>query len=335
MALLPRVTFSSAFNYADVTAPELVSAEVLVDGLTFEIVFSEAVTIGAGGNGGFTIDTDGAAVTLAYASGDGTTTLVYTLSREIEAAETFSDFDYTQPGDGVTDLVGLELATFTNQHGVVTNSSAVSGISYLFRETFEGSEVDSQSISGYDNTGWTSSSASINPNNATSPAPLAGSSSLLLGNTSRTLLRSITATDTVSVRFKWTSPASWTDAVYSALPYIQNADGSAVLVRFESEATSPTVRSFKVYGGSTGPVSSTSVALNTLHYVIIEYEKGTGSNSKARLYIDTDIATKTLRAEVTNGDATAQAGRVVLRTFSDSNIDDVDCSASMLPAYGA
>jgi hypothetical protein len=109
---------------ADVTAPALVSAQIPAAGTTLEITFTEAVSIGAGGNGGFTIALSGGAATLTYASGGGTGTLVYTINRTVAAGETCSDFDYTQPGNGVEDAAGNDLATFSNQQALVTNNSA-------------------------------------------------------------------------------------------------------------------------------------------------------------------------------------------------------------------
>jgi hypothetical protein len=108
---------------ADVTAPALISAVIPAAGTTLEITFTEAVSIGAGGNGGFTIGLSGGAATLTYASGGGTGTLVYTINRTVAAGETCSDFDYTQPGNGVEDAAGNDLATFTNQQALVTNNA--------------------------------------------------------------------------------------------------------------------------------------------------------------------------------------------------------------------
>jgi hypothetical protein len=110
---------------ADVTAPALVSAQIPAAGTTIEITFTESVKFGAGGNGGFVLDTSGAAVTLTYASGENTPTLVYTLSRTVDAGETIADFDYTQPTNGVEDIAGNDLATFLNQQALVTNNSTV------------------------------------------------------------------------------------------------------------------------------------------------------------------------------------------------------------------
>jgi hypothetical protein len=109
---------------ADIIAPALVSAQIPAAGTTIEITFTEAVSIGAGGNGGFVLDTSGAAVTLTYSSGAGTGTLIYTLSRPVVEGETILDFDYTQPGNGVEDAAGNDLATFLNQQALVTNNAS-------------------------------------------------------------------------------------------------------------------------------------------------------------------------------------------------------------------
>jgi hypothetical protein len=115
--------YADYVNVPDVTAPTLVSAEIPAAGNTIEILFNENVEFGAGGNGGFVLDTSGAAVTLTYASGTGTDTLVYNLSRTILSSETISDFDYTQPTNGVQDTAGNDLASFSNQQALVTNNA--------------------------------------------------------------------------------------------------------------------------------------------------------------------------------------------------------------------
>lgn len=156
MALLPRVTFSAAVNYADATAPTLSSGIIPTTGDSISLLFSEIVTVGAGGNGGFTISMSGGAVTLNYSSGIGTNTLVYTTSRVIESGETCSDFDYTQPGNGIEDLAGNDLATFTNQQASVTNNSTESGASATATDTFNRANSDPMSTTMSDGVStWT------------------------------------------------------------------------------------------------------------------------------------------------------------------------------------
>lgn len=109
----------------DITVPTLSSATIPSAGTTISLVFSENVTFGAGGNGGWTLAMtggvmNGAAVTMAYSSGDGASTLVYTLSRKVFSDET-GTVAYTQPGNGVEDASGNDLATIAT--AAVTNSS--------------------------------------------------------------------------------------------------------------------------------------------------------------------------------------------------------------------
>lgn len=93
--------------------PVITSAVVETNGTTWTLNFSEAVTIGAGGNGGFTVATSaGTAPTLTYSSGAGTAALVYTGSRAMTYFE-FGTISYVQPGNGVEDLDGNDLASFS------------------------------------------------------------------------------------------------------------------------------------------------------------------------------------------------------------------------------
>ena len=107
----------------DVTPPTLQSVTIGTNGTTWTFVFSESVTFGGGGNGGWAVTMSGAgAVGLTYASGSGTSTLIYTGSPTVGAGETVSaGLDYTQPGDGVEDLSGNDLASIDD--AVVVNNS--------------------------------------------------------------------------------------------------------------------------------------------------------------------------------------------------------------------
>lgn len=106
----------------DVTAPTVSSRTVSANGATFTIATSETVSVGAGGNGGFALTptNGGASVTLSYASGSGSSSLVYNTSRTIKSTEVLT-LAYTQPGNGVEDAAGNDLVSFSGQS--VTNSS--------------------------------------------------------------------------------------------------------------------------------------------------------------------------------------------------------------------
>lgn len=78
--------------------------------------------------------------------------------------------------------IGLSAFADTTQMlmQIARKKANAGGAAYDFVETFEGSEVDSQSQIGYDNAGWEAGTATadINPRYATAPAPLAGSYSI-------------------------------------------------------------------------------------------------------------------------------------------------------------
>lgn len=114
------------FSSADTTPPTLSSATIPSAGNVINFVFSEAVSIGAGGNAGWAFSMSGGAVTATYSSGSGSSTLVYTLSRTVLSGETKSSgLDYTQPGNGIEDASGNDLVTLTGAS--VTNNSTASG----------------------------------------------------------------------------------------------------------------------------------------------------------------------------------------------------------------
>lgn len=104
----------------DVTPPTLTARTIPAAGTTIVLTADEAITAGAGGNGGLTISASGGAVTATYASGDGTDTVTYNLSRTVYSGETVT-CSYTQPGDGWEDGAGNDLATFAD--AAVTNDS--------------------------------------------------------------------------------------------------------------------------------------------------------------------------------------------------------------------
>jgi hypothetical protein len=96
----PATLNAFTFTAAAPAAPTVSSATVLTEGNTLRMVFSESVTIGAGGNGGVTVTPSGGAATATYSSGSGSTTLLYTLNRTLATSETITT-TYTQPGNGI------------------------------------------------------------------------------------------------------------------------------------------------------------------------------------------------------------------------------------------
>lgn len=113
----------SSSNYAaaqklDVkTKAEVSSASIAADGLTVTINFTEAMTTGAGGSGGFALSSG---ETLTYSSGDSTSSVEFTASDAIEKGAS-PTLEYTQPGDGWQTLSLEWLDSFSGQE--ITNNS--------------------------------------------------------------------------------------------------------------------------------------------------------------------------------------------------------------------
>ena len=106
----------------DTTPPTLSSVTIGAAGNQLTLSFNETVSIGLGGNGGWTINMSGTGTeTLTYASGSGSTALVFNISRVIAAGET-GTVSYTQPGNGVEDTSGNDLQSISNR--AVTNQAS-------------------------------------------------------------------------------------------------------------------------------------------------------------------------------------------------------------------
>ena len=122
------ISYQMADN-SDSTTPTMSTQAIGADGRTVTFTFSEAVTIGAGGSGGFVLTNgDSEEIALIYVSGAGSTTLTYQSSVCIPSTDTFTaGLVYTQPTDGIEDMAGLDLASFTGAGAkTVTNGSGQS-----------------------------------------------------------------------------------------------------------------------------------------------------------------------------------------------------------------
>lgn len=111
-------TLAEALAFTDTLVPTLVSATIPSAGTSITLVLSENCDVGAGGNGGWTLNTPTNAMT--YSSGDGTNTYVYTLAATIYDSDT-PTVSYTQPGNGLEDVANNDLATISG--AAVTNNS--------------------------------------------------------------------------------------------------------------------------------------------------------------------------------------------------------------------
>jgi hypothetical protein len=103
----------------DVTAPTLVSATVLANGTSLSLVFSENVTVNT--NTGFVLTATGSP-SLTYASGTGTTTLVYTIGAAVAQSEAGITLAYTTGANYIEDAAGNDLDSIPSA-AVVNNST--------------------------------------------------------------------------------------------------------------------------------------------------------------------------------------------------------------------
>lgn len=116
-----NVTVSSSVSASPLegVAPSLQSAVIGASGTTLTLTFDENVQIGVAGAGGVSLSASGGPVTPTFSSVSGAD-VVFTLSRTIGSHETVT-VSYTQPGDGIEDLVGNDAGSFSNV--TVTNNS--------------------------------------------------------------------------------------------------------------------------------------------------------------------------------------------------------------------
>lgn len=198
---------------------------------------------------------------------------------------------------------GLSLVIAAGNPMILLSGSPPSAVSYDFTETFEGSQTDSQTETGYDNTGWTSSTASNTPRDTTSPSPLAGTYSWRSA-TSGILSRTITTTG----EFHWYCIINLQTATANELMFELREAGAANVGAVRLRATD-TVRIEHPSGTTVSSnASNGTLAANTTYHLWIDWAKGTGSNGTMALYIAT-TATKpgSPTLSMTNGTSTADA----------------------------
>lgn len=97
-----------------------------------------------------------------------------------------------------------------------------------------------------------------------------------------------------------------------------NNSGTASCARVGSVGGSANI---ELYGGATTFINTAGMPLNTSLAVWLQFIKGTGSNSVARLWVQTDgteIRPTTPTAQVTNGTSTVDANRLGLQSQNSS-----------------
>jgi hypothetical protein len=114
----PRVTAED--GGADTTAPTVSSASINSAGTSLTVTLSETCANGSGGSGGWTISVNGGSgQTATYSSGSSSSSFVFTVPT-VYSGQTVT-VSYTQPGNGVEDTSGNDLATVSGTS--VTNNS--------------------------------------------------------------------------------------------------------------------------------------------------------------------------------------------------------------------
>lgn len=101
------------------------SVTVGVDGRTWTMIYSSAVTSGIDGfnNGFVTSAVWGGIQILSYQSGGGSNTLIYQSNTYIDSTDTFAGgLNYTQPGQGINGIDNHSIVSFTGQT-IINNSS--------------------------------------------------------------------------------------------------------------------------------------------------------------------------------------------------------------------
>lgn len=300
----------------DTTAPTVVSRTIPEAGTTLVIVHSENVSIGAGGNGGLTLSASGGAVTATYSSGAGTATLTWTLSRTVNSGETVTA-SYTQPGSGIEDTAGNDLASYSTQS--VTNNSTAGGGSYLVDEDFE---------SGITPGNWTVDAGTFSYNYA-SPA-LAGSYSLGTSSSTAAGYFSFTGQTDVWARGKLRVKTNWVGSISSIVGFWTSANANLTTVRFDGIMTI----SVKINAnGGDSSASSYTLSPDTTYWFWVHY----AASGTCALYISptstrpsTDGSGGVVLTK-TGGSGTAE--RFFFRAAGNGNVhlfDDIQISTSEL-----
>jgi hypothetical protein len=189
---------------------------------------------------------------------------------------------------------------------------------YLICQNFE------TATTGYDNSeNWTSSTlgtGTVSPNDTTATV-LRGwqqlklySDDVVANSTAHAASPSFTAQDHLFGHFRFKISALPAATGYVQFFYATNGTNSAFKVLMNEDGR---------LGGSIGTEgaaygSTTTIAINTLYHVWVEYTKGTGSNGALKLWIGT-IGTKPATAELdkSNGNTSYQA--TLIRASAQQN----------------
>lgn len=284
---------STLGDVPDATAPTLVSATMNgSSSQTLDLVFDEAVTITTSG---WSVSASGGAVTVSsVASGDGTTTPKFTLSRSIGGSETLT-VSYNPATGATTDATGNELGTVSGQS--VTNNAYIISLEVLFT----GTSLD------------TGKGTLTNPD----------SSNLLISQNGKLLFTRSTDTNVASsITNYWNSVNTYTRGAFSVLmnhdtgfaastkvfQYRVDANNDITILSTAAAAGNATIRVRS--GGSTTYTADTGISLNNRFK--IEYD---ASNNIKFYYWNSSTWTQ---LGVTQTVDIGSAGNIRLSTSSNS-----------------
>jgi len=107
---------------SDITPPTLEDVTITESGNTIIMDFSEEVTESGTGSDWLLVLNRAGGKTLSSPSVD-VDKITYTLSNTAPCEDTLNELDYTQPGDGIQDTAGNDLATIDDFSGTFLNSS--------------------------------------------------------------------------------------------------------------------------------------------------------------------------------------------------------------------
>ncbi len=126
-AISPSFLVQRGSTAGDTTPPTLSTVAIGTNGTSWTFTYDENVTGSPTSDlcDAYVVTMSAAgAITLTYASGDGSTSVVCTGSPSVVADETVTvGLNYTQPGNGIEDMVGNDLANISSK-GVTNNSTA-------------------------------------------------------------------------------------------------------------------------------------------------------------------------------------------------------------------
>lgn len=251
----------------DETAPLVSNALIDISGALLTLTINEPIQIGGGGSGGLTL-TSNVGSPVATFSGVSGSTATWTISPAVQSTWTVT-YDYTQPGSGIEDLSGNDLATIAD--GAIDNDSGFTGS--IAETDFEGGVLP---------TNWSEVGAAGGKDWARSPG-YGGSTyaARFTGDTGSTLRGGSWDFDVPPLGTAWNVTFNFkvvtAPSVESTfLQIINTAGGVQHLMRVG------TGRTLKVFNGAISQASSATPALTASEWYFVRLERNTSNHLTLR-----------------------------------------------------